>query len=565
MKNKKHKSEVPAAETMKGSKTISELSNNTLKASTVNTNKVEAAFDSIVAKMLNGEIEPPRVVDIANIERDGIYFAKYLRIGDMVVMHMDKEAREWGSKGVPDGTIGIVIGFHRFQDHRARINNYGHAPGVYMRNGCPMVRWFDGSVSEPGTSNLRWLHDHEKKKIERREDHLHNEAFEYEARTGDLPELPFWEMDKVRIILRKRRDRQPWDHTDVVRIHAIDYHRIDDKRNDGSPMPIYDVSPIEEGYGRISMETDDLELVERGNLWKWFNGQRDQVKFETIEDEVRFHAQLGMETQIECKQSGNYHWPLTAILPALQASEIDVVRFSSGMFGSSGSMNAYKMDDPDLSQRVRAISLKGYDRKENPMQTRVLAKQWNEVTVRATLQAMLETNTPFLNIDYGNGYVNTSLFEAMNLSVLKVENVDDFNFAELDGYVYFQPIDAITKNIPTVTTKEVNEDAMELSKALRGGGRSRREAVRIRVQSDKGWSEENLKIVLAACQAFGVIFVDRAAISRHQFKEFEGVNINVLECATNDDLPIESQLSGYVFFTHRGMEDLPFDVSVQGA
>jgi hypothetical protein len=214
---------------------------------------------------------------------------------------------------------------------------------------------------------------------------------------------------------------------------------------------------------------------------------------------------------------------------------------------------------------VRAVSLKGYDRKENPMQIRVLAKQWNEVTVRATLQAMLETNTPFLNIDYGNGYVDTSLIEAMNLSVLKVENVDDFNFAELDGYVYFQPIDAITKDIPTATTKEVNEDAMELSKALRGGGRSRREAVRIRVQSDKGWSEENLKIVLATCQAFGVVFVDRAAVSGHQFKEFESVNINVLECATDDDLPFESQLDGYVFFTHHGMKDLPYDVSVQGA
>lgn len=565
MKNKKHKSETPAAETMKGSKAILEINNNTFKASTVNPNKVEAAFDSIIAKNLNGENEPPRKIDVSEIKRDNIVLEKYLRIGDLVVMHMDKEARDWGRKDVPDGTVGIVVGFHRFEDYRGRINNFGHEPGVYMRNGVGMVRWFDGTISTPGSGSLRWLHDNEKKTIERREDRVYSEAYEYEARIGDLPELPFWEMDTVRIILRKRRDRQPWDHTDTVRIRSIDYHRIKDKRNDGSPMPIYDVSPAEEGYGSISMETDDLVLVERGNLWKWFNGQRDQVKFATIEEEIRFHAQLGQETQIECKQGGNYHWPLTAIYPALQAGEIDVVRFSNGFFGGSGSMSAYKMDDPDLSERVRAISLKGYDRKENPMQTRVLAKEWNEVSRRATLRTMLETNTPFLNIDYGNGYIDTSMFEALNLSVIKVENVDDFNFAEVASYVYFQPIGAETKNIPTAATNEINEDVMELSKALRGGGRSRRDAVRIRVQSDKGWLEENLKVVLAACQAFGVIFVDRTGASGQQHKEFEAVNVNVLICPTNDDLPFESQLNGYVFFTHRGMEDLPFDVTVQGA
>lgn len=41
-----------------------------------------------------------------------ISLRRFLRIGDRVVMTMDKEAREWGRPGVPTGTAGHCDRFH---------------------------------------------------------------------------------------------------------------------------------------------------------------------------------------------------------------------------------------------------------------------------------------------------------------------------------------------------------------------------------------------------------------------------------------------------------------------
>ena len=40
----------------------------------------------------------PSFVDLSNVERNNIILEKYLKLGDLVVMHMDKEARGWALK-----------------------------------------------------------------------------------------------------------------------------------------------------------------------------------------------------------------------------------------------------------------------------------------------------------------------------------------------------------------------------------------------------------------------------------------------------------------------------------
>ncbi|MET0980253.1 MAG: hypothetical protein ABWX90_03295 [Candidatus Saccharimonadales bacterium] len=542
-------------ESMSGAKALREVHNNTFKA-TENLNPKEAAFDKIYAKMQSGEIEFPRVVDIANIKRDNIVLERYLHIGDVVVMHMDKEAREWGRNNVPDGTVGIVVGFKRFTDYYARINNFGHVPGTYERNGIAAIRWMniEGTVSNTGAGDLRWLHDHEKKMIERREDKAYSEAFEYAARIGDLPELPFWEMDTVRIIPR-RGQQQPWSHTDIVRIESIDYHRLKDKRTDGSPMPIYNVTPLENGYGRVCLETAELELVERGNLWKWYNNKRDEIKFDSLEKELAFHFALDKEEQIRCEQSGGYHWPFSAILPALEAGIIDIVKQSAGMFGASDSMSAHKLTDPELSERVRQESIRGY---KQDVKMRIVGDEWNDTVRHYVIRRAIEFNLPFINVMHESGYVDTTQLELLGIPVVRFNPADAMDAQLPSSYIYFSPKSGAF-DIAHASTHEIDEEAMRLSRAFK---RNRDDHFEVRVLSDKGWSEKNRDIVIAACKAFGVPFADRAAVGDDVMKQSDIQHIVVTEDGSGT--PLTFEIDGYVFFTHRGMKDLPFYVTVKG-
>jgi hypothetical protein len=44
-----------------------------------------------------------------------------VHIGDRVVMNMNSEARSCGRKGVPDGTVGTVVGVYRYKQYRSRF------------------------------------------------------------------------------------------------------------------------------------------------------------------------------------------------------------------------------------------------------------------------------------------------------------------------------------------------------------------------------------------------------------------------------------------------------------
>lgn len=510
-------------------------------------NRHETEFNAVI----NQAIASQGLVQAQGGKHDTIVLEKYLRISDLVIMQMDEESRHY-CKGVPNGTVGVVIGFRRFIDYRARINNFGHTPGKYARNGCAMVRWLDGSVSEPSAGNLRWLFDHEKKTEERRNDRLYNEAFEYEARIDDLPNLPFWEMDIV--TFRPKDGHQPWSHTTRGRVVSIDYHNLESRRSDGSPMPIYNCTPLEDGYGRVCLEETELVLVEQGNLWKWFNDQRDSVKFATLEEEIAFHSALGQLEQVKCEQTRGYHWPFSAILPALQAGTIDVVKRSPGFFGASDSMDAYKLTDLDLSQRVREESIRGYTQ---DTKLRILGEEWNDFTRGHVIRRALEFGLPFVNVQHEGGYVDTTQLEILGIPVVNLhpQDVADKDFPK-GSYIYFSPkVGGV--DIPHTSTHEVDEAAQKLARAFK---RNHDDHFQVRVQSDSGWSEKNRDIVIAACKAYGVPFADRAGVADEVMRA-SGIDVIMV---ADGKMPLTFEIDGYVFFTHRGIDDLSYDVTING-
>ena len=290
--------------------------------------------------------------------RKTIVLDRFLRIGDRVVMQMDKEARSWGRKGVPDGTAGTVIGFHRYESYVPRIGGFGKKPGRYMCNGGVVVHWDNDECDTPDAGDLRWEKNHRDLDRVRRADKVWNEAFEINQFMEPLPELPFWEHD----IVRDKTGRLKMGNRDdnLLRISTIEYHHLNDKRDDGSPMPIYNVEAPEGRSGYTWTNTEDLELVERGNVWKWFNGERAAIKWKDLKEEATFHRSLGLASEIRNPRTMYYTWDQEDVINGLQCNLIDAPAVMNGFFGAGPTVHCYRFHDRELGERVRAEALKGF-------------------------------------------------------------------------------------------------------------------------------------------------------------------------------------------------------------
>jgi hypothetical protein len=146
----------------------------------------------------------------------------------------------------------------------------------------------------------------------------------------------------------------------LLRIFNIEYHRLNDKRDDGSPMPIYNVEAPEGRSGYTWTNTEDLELVERGNVWKWFNGERAAIKWKDLKEEATFHRSLGLANEIRNPRTMYYTWEQEDVLNGLQCNLIDAPAVVNGFFGSGPSLHCYRFHDRELGERVRAEALKGF-------------------------------------------------------------------------------------------------------------------------------------------------------------------------------------------------------------
>lgn len=291
---------------------------------------------------------------------------KFARIGDRVKMVMEKEAREWGRKGVPDGVQGTVVGFERYDTYYGRVHSLGRVPGKYRQNAGPVILWDNGEVDQVSSHDLEWLENPEATYQLRMNDKSWNAAWDLPCRIGDLPELPIWEYDWVKV---KRGLNS--DLPKVMFVDRIDYHWIGETRNDGvTPMPIYGCRPERNNGYSVSLDSTEVELHERGDVWNWTH-DRSKLKWKDLKHEVSFHDALGLTTQVKNeKHTGHYGWTLYQVLDAIEAGEVDMFMAGGGFdlfLGVKGPTTpdsdrhyAYKFADEDLGRRVRETTLKGF-------------------------------------------------------------------------------------------------------------------------------------------------------------------------------------------------------------
>lgn len=263
-----------------------------------------------------------------------------LEVGDVLIVQVATENREWGYNPAPDGTRVIVTGFET--GYRGRVYEFGHKPGRYRFNDQPtLVREDNGETVTTGSFHLR----HEDGS---------NIPMDLDGEwVDDLPSLPFWEGDLV------ATTRNTFG-TDPVFITRISYRDIETLCNDGvTPYPIYTIAPTMSAGISTSARESDLSLVSRGNVWKYYHGE--PLVFDSVSEEAQFYdGQLGRTEDVRNEICGYFSWTIEEAVNAVREGKGDAISVTPGLFGSKSRPRVKKFLDTEVGAKVRAETLAGW-------------------------------------------------------------------------------------------------------------------------------------------------------------------------------------------------------------
>ncbi|OGY41888.1 MAG: hypothetical protein A2Y82_05550 [Candidatus Buchananbacteria bacterium RBG_13_36_9] len=289
-------------------------------------------------------------------------YEKLMRVGDEVIITIPKENRDWGYNPCPDGTRATIIGFSEI--HYGRLGNFGLKPGIYVNRYWVILRLKNGTEHTEFSERLspvdkaeyeRRLKEFQAKRAIAKNDDRDEEFI------SDLPETPFWEGDFVRVHGRSRvtsvySEMPPERDPDVFQIIGIDYHFLDKKTECGTKYPAYKISDkISSGWNTAASE-DDMELVERGPVWKFYHNE--PISFSDIKEEATFHDRIGQTESIRNPKNGLYSWTKEEALEAIKKGLAHGFSMSGSIFGSSPHISVQRFRDENVGMRVAQATLK---------------------------------------------------------------------------------------------------------------------------------------------------------------------------------------------------------------
>ena len=287
---------------------------------------------------------------------ENIVLSEFTRIGDRVIMDMSPDTRGWSSrKYAEDGTRGTVIGYTGYVSYEGYNEPY-YKPGKYHRWGQPVILW-DGSL-DPCPVDAMHLSFEDRALKELRMKDPANATVKASIYLSELPDVGYMPGDVVRV------NRYHWDseNGDHVRIKRINYHHLYEKRDNGSPMPIFDAgyAYADSGYTFYGL-SDIVELIERGNYYHWFKGNKADLKFKDLRNEADFYYSIGMVKEVRNEKTRRYTWSLEAALEALINNEADMLMMSPSMFMGKPALRVSRVvDHPDLAERLRTETRMGF-------------------------------------------------------------------------------------------------------------------------------------------------------------------------------------------------------------
>jgi len=258
--------------------------------------------------------------------------------GDLLLIDISEEAREWGYNPATNGTVVQVVGFSEIA--YGHLDNCCQRPGVYRNRCYPTVRLPDGE-----TINISccYLKSADPESVKGRN------LGERDNWLRPLPDTEFYPDDQVERIGGFGSRYQG-------KIARIDYNCIDRKRDNGGSWPFYTVD-LELG-GQMSFEEGHLRLVKRGNIWKLLNGE--QPEFSSLEEEARFEMRRGKYEEVRNPASNLYCWEKDEVLDAIRRGEVHGMSLSGGLFGTGVRPYAIKFYNESLGKRVAKETLEGF-------------------------------------------------------------------------------------------------------------------------------------------------------------------------------------------------------------
>jgi hypothetical protein len=278
---------------------------------------------------------------------------KIIQVGDKVAVNIPDENWDGGYRPVEHqwGTVATVKGFGEI--HYTRIENYGREPGVYVNHSWVELEGIDGQIS---SCFLEPLVDEDEYK-RRVEAFRKDPDAPTKVRLRDLPEMALWEGDIVEM-----PEGNPWNDEPRLKVARINYEYLGWMRTDGvTPMPEYTVEPEGGNAGTVAVNASELKLVERGNVWKYFNGKKPV--FASLNEEAQFFVMIGRCIEVRNPVSQLFSWTLEEVVQGAKDGIVDCMACDYGIFNMSKGIihRAQRFHDRGLGERVRAMFLKEFE------------------------------------------------------------------------------------------------------------------------------------------------------------------------------------------------------------
>lgn len=297
----------------------------------------------------------------------------FIKIGDKVQIVCSEKQRAYGLPCVPhEGKLGTVVSFHYSKFHEERIRS--RKPGLYSQRSCANVLLDDGTrIESVSAHNMIWQDQslNETRRAERSAAGGHLDS-EYDNRVTELtwleplPETKVWEKDVVRVVAGKHADFGVYRENGILHeaklvVDSIDYHwLLSDRPDIGIQFKVSGTFEDGRTTGQASFGADELELVERGNFWKYHHAPAE-MKFADISEEIQLHTQLRKVHEVRNPlRKDLYLWTRAEALTAIREGRADGFSVSHGFFGAGPSIRVQRFDDCDLGERVRARTIDGF-------------------------------------------------------------------------------------------------------------------------------------------------------------------------------------------------------------
>ncbi len=253
-------------------------------------------------------------------------------VGDSVVLDLkDRKLR-----GVSDGETVTILDFSEL--YEGRTVGIGVPPGLWKNYSYATIRDERGGEHEIHTSHLLPLPGKDYVKVPRQF-------------VRELPDTPFWEDDIIEVYDGRRGT-----------ISTIDYHDFVESSAD---HPVYSVRFSNSGYGE-RFHARSLDLVERGNVWRYHHGE--EIDFENATEEATLHHRLSLVTGVANPDTRNFSFTWNEAVQALRNGEADMIwqDWAVAIEDPGYSVACYTMDDPVAGERCRTAFLAQIDMEDTP-------------------------------------------------------------------------------------------------------------------------------------------------------------------------------------------------------